>query len=88
MDLRKVGNDNDKRKSMDMVKMWTNFAKGLDPLEGISDEQDWKSISKNGGYLEIDTDKYIFRNPKMEDRKTWMEKRLEFWTSLPYRLQH
>lgn len=29
LDLRKTGNDNDKRKSKEMIKMWTNFAKGL-----------------------------------------------------------
>uniref|UniRef100_T1HI60 COesterase domain-containing protein n=1 Tax=Rhodnius prolixus TaxID=13249 RepID=T1HI60_RHOPR len=59
-----------------------------DPLEGITNEHDWESTSKNGGYLQIDTDKYTLNNPKKGDHRTWLEQRLEFWNSLPYRLKN
>ncbi|KAK9501079.1 hypothetical protein O3M35_002193 [Rhynocoris fuscipes] len=85
LDLRKVGNDNDKQKSVEIIKIWTNFAKGLDPLSDMAEKEDWNKLSKEGGYLEIDTDQYVFS--KVDDvPNSWLEERLEFWSHLQYRL--
>ncbi|BET00134.1 Esterase [Nesidiocoris tenuis] len=83
LDLLAEGTYEDLLKSKEIIKMWTNFAHGVDPTPNVVEGSGWLEKSKDGGYLVIskNASKIVDRTTdKSEERE-----RLDFWSELPYR---